>query len=677
MLPSGYIPCVGVLPLNNSYIDTGILPKATLSVDALFSGMGYYSASGYLFGARNSNSNTSAGQLNCYANSLDSGVNYFGFANSRTNMGVGDYFGGDYRQLHFYSKSNEAQLISQSGFTLSATNTSSFTTSATMRMFIFGMNNAGSLNGWMQLWLHGFLVYDDGALVYDGEPSYEESTSKYGIYDHVSNTFSPLTSARSMYRVDMAQSTGGQAYARTFHKDYVKVIYGGGNGSQNQGYDLVQCVAREDNGYAFKNWTDSNGNIISTEKEFEYKPTANETITANFIPVVTLDPNGGCKAMFLKYGGYWDDPSIRNNTFANVLSGSVMIDSLQRATSTFVLDSIPSSVQVFCPVFITSPKGEPLYQGIVWSIEDNTITCREPLSILDEDFLFGQSDSYISQMTAMKSLVTYADTYMITGFHGNGFSTYDYLARRRWSNINIKWDGFLKLNNEDNLNVTTPLRTEKSVENMEDYLFSMFELGIFVKARYGLDRLQGSTVDHPVMFITPFYHDKDEVTMSDNVENITSLSVVEEETETTALILFNSNGTTLKGYYTLDNDGNYVQYDSLPSSSLSNLLAYTNYKSKIVMSDDSVKTVLKQNLNNARLGHKITFDLMLDGELYRFDSLSVGQPVKFYYRNKMYKSIVTGLKFDIDGHDVVGKVQVTLGNVRQTLTAKFLLNKRK
>lgn len=95
------------------------------------------------------------------------------------------------------------------------------------------------------------------------------------------------------------------------------------------------------------------------------------------------------------------------------------------------------------------------------------------------------------------------------------------------------------------------------------------------------------------------------------------------------------------------------------------------------MSDDSVKTVLKQNLNNARLGHKITFDLMLDGELYRFDSLSVGQPVKFYYRNKMYKSIVTGLKFDIDGHDVVGKVQVTLGNVRQTLTAKFLLNKRK
>ena len=54
-LPSGYIACSGIGLINSCYIDTGIVPESSYSVEALFGDM---STSGWVFGARDSNSST-------------------------------------------------------------------------------------------------------------------------------------------------------------------------------------------------------------------------------------------------------------------------------------------------------------------------------------------------------------------------------------------------------------------------------------------------------------------------------------------------------------------------------------------------------------------------------------------------------------------------------------------
>ncbi len=96
------------------------------------------------------------------------------------------------------------------------------------------------------------------------------------------------------------------------------------------------------------------------------------------------------------------------------------------------------------------------------------------------------------------------------------------------------------------------------------------------------------------------------------------------------------------------------------------------------MTDDNIKTVVEQYLSNAKYNHKITFNLDLDSDLYSLDALNIGRRVTFYYKNKIYNSIVTGLEWELptnmeDPHTV----KVILGKVRNKLTTKLNLGKVK
>lgn len=678
MLPSGYIPCVGVVPTNNSYVDTGIYPSNTLSVDMLISGFGWYNANCYVFGSRNTNSNTSAGQLGYYASSTT--TNYFAYASARVSMGSGDQFGGIYRRLHFHSDSNVAEAVSESGLVLTATGaTTTFT--GTRPMYLFGFNNAGTLI-WAQYCLHGFLVYDNGTLAYDGEPCYETSSGKFGVYDRVNNTFAQLSSVRSLYKVSITQSTGGQAYAKTYHKDYVKEIYGANN--TEAGYDLVKCVAIADSGYSFLNWTDSNGNIVSTEESFEYSATADETLKANFLKDIKDNTKSIYKAIAMGYASYniTDSPSFRTDIFADVKSGSVVVDSLQRATSTFVLKEVPSALQTNLPIFVFSPKGRCIYQGIIWKIEDDTLTCREPMSVWDEEFMFKPNTNLNGYNYTIHTVMWNIHRY---AFFAHSYNATDstlpinYLSRRKFDDVQEQRNREMQLKEEDNLFVTAPTITGNEIKNMEDFLFDLFQYGVYERSEMATvtETYNGQTYSRHCMNVTPFfYKENDEVVIGDNSEKVRNISVTEEEMEATVLAWFDSAGTTLKGYYGATKDGKVMRYDNL-TGSLSNFIGYNNYKLKVVTSDDKEATVLAQNLTNAGLNHKITFDLEL-GELYNFETFKVGTPVKFYYKDKVFNSMVTGVKFDFDMQvDSIKTINVTLGNVRTNLTSKLNLKKVK
>lgn len=51
----------------------------------------------------------------------------------------------------------------------------------------------------------------------------------------------------------------------------------------------VQLTAEQNFGYHFVNWTDAEGNVVSTEAKFKYPVTANAELTANFVAVNTYE----------------------------------------------------------------------------------------------------------------------------------------------------------------------------------------------------------------------------------------------------------------------------------------------------------------------------------------------------------------------------------------------------
>lgn len=53
-------------------------------------------------------------------------------------------------------------------------------------------------------------------------------------------------------------------------------------GGNYQSGAIIQLTATANDGYAFKNWTNEAGNVLSTEAVFDYTVTSNQTLTANF-----------------------------------------------------------------------------------------------------------------------------------------------------------------------------------------------------------------------------------------------------------------------------------------------------------------------------------------------------------------------------------------------------------
>ena len=666
-LPNNYIVCEG-LRETTSYVDTGVVPKETLSINALFSGV---VGAGYIFGARNSNSNTSAGQLNLYV--IQGATSYLGWRSARVSLANFGFFNGN-GYLHINSKANEFEIISDNVYMATPTgSTGTFT--GTRNIYIYGMNNAGTFTG-NGVTLHAFQIYDGDTLVRDYVPCYNTSTSRFGLYDLANDTFSTITTpggANAMHLITVSASTGGVAYAKTIRGELVSQIYGGKNAFSTGNIEAT-LVATAKQGYAFLNWTDSNGNILSTDAEYLHSATADDTITANFVKKTDINQMVGFKCMGIKYGQQNNDASYRDDFFAEVLSAEVTTDLLQKTSTKIVLKEIPSTYQTNMPVFIFNPRGKCVFNGIIRSIDGNTITCGEPLSLFDDDFLF------VNNTDAQKLLLIYSlYEYLVVASEQNSFpnttSIDNLLTRRKFYDTDIEYNQKISFYENKVFNVLTPAVDNGTVVNLEDYVMSMFnDFGIFIRTR-----LVDNSTRHILQYVPSFIRENDTIQLSDNVEDITNVSISIEEMENTVLAVFNSSGSSLRGYYGMEQNGDISVYDDTYTDvQLQNFIGYQNYKIKVVTSDDDIRTLVAQELSNSKYNHKITFDLALDNSMFDIDSLFLGQPVNFYYQNKMYESVVTGISYTIsENDDNVHSVKVTLGKVRTNLTSKLNLGKVK
>lgn len=642
MLPNGYTAMAGISGGVYSYIDTGIVPTNDMSVQIAFDFL-RDTTMGFIFGARNSNSNTSAGQLNLYMGNLGS-ADYFGYASARTSQTMPSLYSQD--SFNFTSEMNEGTLVANNTSVSSFTGTSGATFTGTRTMHIMGCNNGGSHTATVSTTVRGFRIWKNGVLQAEFIPAYNESTSLAGMYESVSETFFGSATANTFntgYLVDGQTDGHGKVVFKTDFGDVPQIRCGTYAGK------TITAKAIANEGYIFKNW-EIGGNIVSTDIEYTFSPNAATTITANFIKITDAIQTNNYTALALKWNSSTGQLNAKDSAYLQVIDFKINEDLMQGTTSTIVCKEIPSLLHLSVPLFLYDPKGRIIYYGAVQSIEGNTITCRDPLYLFDDDTLISTSN-YNAYFTVLKYMSTLGtSTYKTNDVHS------------------LPYDETVPLNSDVLVATPMPQITQTSVANAESTMRDMFN-SYNLLYEYSLAKVS-NTLFLGMKPVNPMTYDT--LYLGDNMEQIRNIKIVEEEVDATYLRIFNSAGTQVRAEFGMKKDGTIGQIVS--GININDFVFSNLYKLKIVLDDGNLKNIAKANLNGSLYNHKIDFDLELNG--IRLEDLKLGQRVIFYYKNEIYDSMLTAWSYSMQNNEVE-TMHITMGVARNNLTSKLNLGKVK
>lgn len=684
MLPNGYeyadMVYRRVVGSSSPYFDLGIVSSSDIDISILFDCEGQQTSD--VFGARNSNSNSSAGQLNLYYGGYEA-ASYLGYASARTNIGTSPF---QDLTVSLQKESNEFTINCGNRNLIEVTGATTVFTGS-RNMFLFALNNAGTPRfgnvGYMSFAC--VRVFSNGSLTHEFLPVYDYVNNEQCLYDSVTDTIIQksgsgdwVTSGTTHSLLTLESDVGGYAYIQTKTEMEVTKLYCNTEDAFDVGepdyYKLwyrTKVVAYENNGYTFLGW-EKDGQIVSTEREELVAISEDTVLRARFVKNAEGQKNKSYLMCF-NYGTVASQSNIENAiTYVPVVRADIKVDGVDKTTSTIEVENVPSTVLVNSIVVLKNPKGKTMYIGIIETIAETTLTCREALGLFDADYLFGVTRN--SNVTLMKSL----SDYMIS--FENGYPSYRNASAeinasiiRKMLNVGTTYSSTdVSLDKNLNMNITAPVISEIEVKNLEDHLLEAFDnFGIYIEPRliaeeYALLRfyVRNPKVQKPLV-------------ISNNSEAITNVSIDVQEMENTSLVVYDSTGATFRGIYSVKEDGTITDYNYPPTDE-SSFIAYTSCKPKIVTTDDKIKIVVEQYLSNAQYNHKITFDLDLDNSLYSMDALNIGRRVEFYYGDKLYKSIITGYEWSLPkDEERHHSVKVTLGKVRTKLTSKLNLRKKK
>lgn len=686
MLPSKYI-YANFVGGSNVYFATGVLSSSDIDVFGLFL---VDAGNTYLFGSRNTNSNSSSGQLNFLVTSDGTKNSAIGYHNTRLTLTENTFTVGE---IYFEKKKNQF-TVNNANYNIFEKTGATNTFTGTKDMYILALNNAGAVTyGTNSKGKIGELKITDsstGVLLYDFVAVYKIDTSEYGLYETVNDVFygnQGTGTPETMYLVDIDSSVGGDGYCVNQNHGIVKKHYYAFN-------TIAQIKAVPLDGYVFTGW-EVNGKIVSIDADYTFnilEYATDTTFKPIFAKISDNPQNNRYQLLGLQYGvGKITSASQQGNLsdlYAFVRNADLKIDALSQSTSTIILDKVPSAYQNDMPVFLYDTKGKAIFCGIIKSIEGNRLTVREPLSICDGDFLL-HTNTNVRGVNFTNYSVLYVGYYYLY-FLQMGFMSDDHenmptqfvngYIKRMMETIRPSKLDTLVCKEGININVTPLATTEASISNLEEYFFQLFnEYGVYVEAKLyeNSDPLYpnlGTKHLLELCFTNPKLYD--ELNISDDNEAIMNTEINIEEAETTILTLFNSSGTTMRGIYAVQTDGTISQITD--SNIDPSYLAYDKCKYKLLMSDDKITSLIAQNLSSALYNHKITFEVDITGKLYRFDDFKIGRRINFYHENKVYKSIITASEFSLlENQEGIQKMKITLGNVRTKLTTKLNLGKVK
>lgn len=211
------------------------------------------------------------------------------------------------------------------------------------------------------------------------------------------------------------------------------------------------------------------------------------------------------------------------------------------------------------------------------------------------------------------------------------------------------------------------LLTSKDNEtiDMEKYIYNLYEsYGVLLEFNipyesWNIGDNQGGSVTVKKPNYTP-------LKISDNASCVVNIEPTSEIEKTNKLIVYSKEGVYRSTFYATIN--------GIVEEGTSIIGRVGEIETKIVFSDDELTDIVKANLSEEMFNHKITFTILLDNKLYKFDDFKLGTPLEIYKGTQMYQSIITGYEISKNENENVISATITCGNARTSLT-KILTRK--
>lgn len=327
-----------------------------------------------------------------------------------------------------------------------------------------------------------------------------------------------------------------------------------------------------------------------------------------------------------------DDLPIANSI---CLTFQVNKDLLSPATSTFTLLDMPTNIKNGDVLGLVDPFGTVIYTGVIQSIGD-TITCREITSIFSDQWKYRTASGLATIEGKLKNIID-------TDFIGSS----DPMVADRFP-----------------FTVTASGQTTGSLEEKEATFVMDFETLLFQ-----MYDLYGIITDISVPFRgTPTIRiaksSASSVKVGNNVLQVRNMTPFTEVFEANKLVIYNKEGTTLRGTY-------YTTPQGITTNANSPLRLPVTKTVFIFDTDTPLNDIKAANLQEQIYNHRITFDLLLNNGLYDFYAWELGMPLEIWYNGAYYSTIFTGYSMAKDMNVDVAAVSITCGRVRNTLTERL------
>lgn len=317
------------------------------------------------------------------------------------------------------------------------------------------------------------------------------------------------------------------------------------------------------------------------------------------------------------------------------LSFNFKKDLLTSATSSFVVLDEISNIKSGDVLGLVDPYGTILYEGIVESFTDTSIQCKEMLSMFADQWLW-HDPNYSTIEEKLKSIIE--DDFV---------NSSDSLIARKFP---------FTVTASSMTTGTFETQNANYVVSLESFINSLYDqYGVIVDINVPFNA-GTPTIDIHVATSVSFK-------VGNNMWAVQNLTPLTEVVQLNKLSVYSTAGTLRGNYYCTVNG--ITSNDADP-------LRMPVVKTKYIFDDETpLADLVAENLQQEVYNHKITFDLLLNNELYEFTEWELGQPLDIWFNTDYYSSIFTGYAVNMQLGSDVAFVSVTCGKVRNTLTEKL------
>lgn len=316
------------------------------------------------------------------------------------------------------------------------------------------------------------------------------------------------------------------------------------------------------------------------------------------------------------------------------LTFTINKDLLSVATSDFTLLNMPTNIKEGDILGLSDPYGTVIYTGVIKSIGDN-IQCRAITSIFNDNWKYHDtSDSTIEGK--IKRII-----------EDDFINSSDPMVSDRFP---------FTVSVSSSTSGTIEAKDDTAVMDFQTFLMNMYNVyGVITDIKVPFNGT-------PTIELKQATHSS--IKVGNNALPIQNMTPLTEVFETNKLVIYDKEGTTLRGTY-------YTTSQGITTNANDPLRLPVTKTKFIFNTDDALNDIKQENLQEEIYNHKITFDLLLNNGLYDFYDWELGMPIEVWYNGEYYNTIFTKYSMSKEMNVDVTSVSITCGKVRNTLTEKL------